>query len=123
MLHPKRTKRGGKSGLFLQTLISSYAFWFITPMSAGIYYINNNFKGMVIKMNTWLTSLITNTPQEGFELAIKLAQMGVKYTQPSEKIRNRLRPQYSTDADSLIFASHVVALNYQTVAAANNYWK
>lgn len=30
-------------------------------------------------MNTWLTSLKTNTPQEGFELAIKLSQMGVKY--------------------------------------------
>lgn len=74
-------------------------------------------------METWLTSLNTDTPQEGFELAIKLAQMGVKYTQPSEKVRNRLRPVYSNNADSLIFASQVVAVNFQTVAAANNYWK
>lgn len=74
-------------------------------------------------MNTWLTSLKTNTPQEGFELAIKLSQMGVKYTQPSEEVRKKLRPKYSKDAYSLIFASQVISVNFQTVAAANNYWK
>lgn len=76
-----------------------------------------------LRMNKWLTSLRTNTPQEGFELAIKLSQMGVKYTQPSEEVRKKLRPKYSKDADSLIFASQVIAVNFQTVAAANNYWK
>ncbi|MCK9479525.1 MAG: hexameric tyrosine-coordinated heme protein [Firmicutes bacterium] len=73
-------------------------------------------------METWLTSLRTNTPQEGFELAIVLSQKGVEYTQPSEQVRNRLRPVYSTNADSLIAASQVVATNFTTVAAANNYW-
>lgn len=29
----------------------------------------------------WLTTLSTNTPQEGFELAITLSRRGVKYTQ------------------------------------------
>lgn len=74
-------------------------------------------------MDTWLTSLKTNTPQEGYELAIKLSQMGVRYTQPSEKVRNRLRPMYSNNANSLIFVSQVIAVNFQTVAAANNYWQ
>lgn len=74
-------------------------------------------------MNKWLTSLRTATPQEGFELAIKLSQKGVEYTQPSLEIRKKLRPKYSRDADSLIAASQVVAVNFQTVAAANNYWK
>lgn len=74
-------------------------------------------------MDTWLTSLKTETPQEGFELAITLSQMGVKYTQPSEKVRNRLRPVYSTNANSLILVSQVIAENFQTVAAANNYWQ
>ena len=74
-------------------------------------------------MNQWLRSLKTATPQEGFELAIKLSQKGVEYTQPSEAIRKKLRPKYSTNADSLIAASHVVATNFQTVAAANNYWQ
>ena len=73
-------------------------------------------------MDQWLTSLKTATPQEGFELAIKLSQKGVEYTQPSLEIRKMLRPRYSRNADSLIAVSHVVAANYQTVAAANNYW-
>lgn len=74
-------------------------------------------------MNKWLPSLRTKTPQEGFELAIKLAQKGVEYTQPNEQIRKKLRPKYSKDPDSLSFASQVIAINFQTVAAANNYWK
>lgn len=74
-------------------------------------------------MNQWLRSLKTATPQEGFELAIKLSQKGVEYTQPSEGIRKKLRPKYSKNADSLISASQVIATNYQTIAAANNYWK
>lgn len=73
-------------------------------------------------MNKWISSLKTATPQEGFELAIKLSQKGVEYTQPSEKIRKKLRPKYSTDASDLIAASHIIAVNFQTVAAANKYW-
>lgn len=74
-------------------------------------------------MESWLTSLITATPQEGFELAIKMARMGVKYTQPSAEVRDRLREDYANNADSLTLASQVVAVNFQTVAAANNYWR
>ncbi|HOE80342.1 MAG TPA: hexameric tyrosine-coordinated heme protein [Smithellaceae bacterium] len=73
--------------------------------------------------DTWLTSLITDTPQAGFELAITMSRRAVKYTQPDAAIREKLRPVYSNDADSLIAASQVVAINFQTVAAANNYWR
>lgn len=71
----------------------------------------------------WLPSLITNSPEEGFELAIKLSRMGVKYTQPDIEIFKKSRPNYANDAKGLTMASQVVALNFQTVAAANNYWK
>ena len=74
-------------------------------------------------MESWLKSLKTKTPEEGFELAITLSQKGVQYTQPSESIRKKLRPKYSRNADSLITVSQVIAINFQTVAAANNYWK
>ncbi|GAA0435721.1 hexameric tyrosine-coordinated heme protein [Lentibacillus halophilus] len=73
-------------------------------------------------MEKWIKSLKTDTPQEGFELAITLAQKGVEYTQPSLKIRKKLRPKYSKNANSLIAASDVIAMHFQTVAAANNYW-
>lgn len=74
-------------------------------------------------MENSLKSLQTNTPEEGFDLAVKLAQKGVKVTQPSVSIRKKLRPKYARNADSLIAASQVIAIHYQTVAAANNYWK
>ncbi len=73
--------------------------------------------------DTWLTSLQTATPQEGYELAIKLSRMAIKYTQPSAEVRDKLRPEYGEDADALIAVSQVVATNFQTVAAANGYWK
>lgn len=73
--------------------------------------------------DTWLTSLITATPQEGFELAITLSRRGVKYTQPNTEVLHRLRPDYAENADSLTAASQVIAINFQTVATANNYWR
>lgn len=74
-------------------------------------------------MESWLTTLITPNAQAGFELAIKMARMGVKYTQPSADVRDKLRDDYANDADSLTWASQVIAINFQTVAAANNYWR
>lgn len=72
---------------------------------------------------TWLPSLITNTPQEGYDLAVKLSRVAVKMTQPYPEVRNELRKTYESDADALIAVSAVVATHYQTVAAANNYWR
>ena len=73
--------------------------------------------------DTWLPSLITASPQEGFELAITLSRRGVKYTQPAAQVLHKLRPEYANDPAALTAASQVVALNFQTVAAANNYWR
>ena len=71
----------------------------------------------------WLTTLITDTPQAGFELAVTLSRRGVKTTQPDVEVLKKLRSVYATDADSLTAASQVIAINFQTIAAANNYWR
>lgn len=71
----------------------------------------------------WLPNLQTENAQAGYELAIKLSRMAVKYTQPSDEIRGKLRPVYGEDANSLIASSQVIAINFQTVSAANKYWK
>ena len=73
--------------------------------------------------DTWLPSLQTNSPEEGFELATKLARVGVKVTQPSAEIRDKLRAAYDHDTTQLIASSQVIAIHFQTVAAANNYWR
>ncbi|MBN8955162.1 MAG: hexameric tyrosine-coordinated heme protein [Rhizobiales bacterium] len=74
-------------------------------------------------VETWLPTLKTATPQEGFELATKLARLGVKLTQPSDQIRSKLRAAYDQDSGQLIASSQVIAIHFQTVAAANNYWR
>ena len=73
--------------------------------------------------DTWLPSLQTATAQEGFELAITLSRRGVKYTQPDPAVLKRLRSDYAESAEDLTAASQVIAINFQTVAAANNYWR
>jgi len=72
---------------------------------------------------TWLPSLKTASPQEGFELAIKLARKGVGVTQPSAEVRGKLRAAYEQDTSQLIASSQVIAIHFQTVAAANDYWR
>lgn len=73
-------------------------------------------------MESWLPTLKTSTPEEGYNLAVKLARKAVGMIQPDENVRNVLRPAYASDPTNLTFASQVVAIHFQTVAAANNYW-
>jgi hypothetical protein len=68
-------------------------------------------------------SLRTATPEEGFALALRLSRMGVTSTQPDREVLHALRPDYAHNAEALIAASHVVAVHFQTIAAANNYWR
>ncbi|MBB6002714.1 hexameric tyrosine-coordinated heme protein [Arcicella rosea] len=68
-------------------------------------------------------SLITATPEEGRQLAVKLARLIIKVTQPDAEIREKLRPKYAEDAGFLIAIGQTVATEFATIAAANNYWK
>jgi len=72
---------------------------------------------------SWLDTLITETPEQGYELAIKLSRMAVKMTQPDAAVREKLRDEYANSARSLTHASEVVAINFQTVSCANDYWR
>ena len=68
-------------------------------------------------------TLITQTPEQGRELAIMLARKTIGAIQPDAEVLETLRPGYATNADSLTMAGHVVAIEFATVAAANNYWR
>jgi len=68
-------------------------------------------------------SLITDTPEEGMQVALRLARMGVTETQPDREVLHSLRPEYAMNPDALIASSHVVAVHFQTVAEANDYWR
>ena len=67
-------------------------------------------------------SLITATPEEGRQLAVKMARLVVKFTQPDAEIRQKLREAYANDPNMLILITQVVATEFATIAAANNFW-
>ncbi|QKZ14497.1 hexameric tyrosine-coordinated heme protein [Spirosoma sp. KUDC1026] len=68
-------------------------------------------------------SLLTPTPEEGRQLAIKMARLIIKATQPDEQKRSQLRDVYANDAMMLIAIGQTVATEFATIAAANNYWQ
>lgn len=68
-------------------------------------------------------SLITATPEEGRQLAIRMARLVVKLTQPDADVRSRLRTTYANDPNMLILITQVVATEFATIAATNHYWK
>lgn len=71
----------------------------------------------------WLESLLTATPQEGRELAIKMARKTIAAIQTDPEVRKKLRSDYASDTLQLIQSANVVAIEFQTIAKANNYWK
>lgn len=90
-------------------------------LAAGVAMADEH--GEESSSDVWLPSLITETPQEGFALAVTLSQKAVATTQPDAEVRKAQRPEYAQDPDSLIAVSHVIATHFQTVAAANDYWR
>jgi hypothetical protein len=71
----------------------------------------------------WLPSLMTETPQEGFELAISMARHAVTTTQTDRDALHAMRPNYAHDPQSLIHVSQVVGVYFRTIAEANGYWR
>lgn len=70
-------------------------------------------------------TLITDTPEKGRALAIAIARNTVHTIQPDLDVLKAGRPEYAEEdaAHGLIAATQVVALEFQTIAAANNYWR
>ncbi|TCO68709.1 hexameric tyrosine-coordinated heme protein (HTHP) [Rhodovulum euryhalinum] len=73
--------------------------------------------------SSWLPSLLTDTPEQGFDLAVSMARRAVKTTQTDVDTLHKMRPAYANDPDSLIHVSGVIAAYFATVAEANGYWR
>ena len=68
-------------------------------------------------------SLLTKTPEEGRQLAVKMARLIIKVTQPDAEMREKMRPMYAENPAMLIAIGQTVATEFATIAAANDYWK
>ncbi|UOQ69648.1 hexameric tyrosine-coordinated heme protein [Hymenobacter volaticus] len=68
-------------------------------------------------------SLRTATPEEGRQLAVKMARLVIKLTQPDDEKRRQQRAIYAENPMMLIAIGQTVAAEFATIAAANNYWR
>ncbi|HLS30273.1 MAG TPA: hexameric tyrosine-coordinated heme protein [Flavobacteriaceae bacterium] len=94
-----------------------------TKIQSAAMISNTNKTTSAAQEDVWLESLITDTPQEGRELAIQMARKTIGAMQKDSEVKKRLRAEYSENPQHLILASQVVATEFKTVAEANNYWK
>jgi Hexameric tyrosine-coordinated heme protein (HTHP) len=68
-------------------------------------------------------TLITATPEEGRALAMMLARHSIHAMQGELEVLKTGRAAYAHDPIGLIAASHVVAVEFATIASANGYWR
>lgn len=71
----------------------------------------------------YMPSLITKTPLEGRMLAIKIIRKTIGTIQQDPEIKQAVRKKYEDDPQLLMYAAELVAIEFKTIAIANNYWR
>lgn len=74
-------------------------------------------------VDDYMPSLITKTPLEGRLLAIKIVRKTIGAIQQDAQIKQAVREKYQDDPQLLIYSAELVALEFKTIAIANNYWR
>lgn len=73
--------------------------------------------------DNYVPSLITETPYEGRQLAIKLVRKTIGTIQTEAGAKHRVRAKYAEDPQMLMNAAELVAIEFKTIAIANDYWR
>ena len=68
-------------------------------------------------------TLLCATPEDGRQLALRLALQTSLAIQPDEHVQGIIRDAYANNPEGLVAATQVVAMEFATIAAANNYWR
>lgn len=71
----------------------------------------------------YMPSLITKTPLEGRMLAVKIVRKTIGTIQQNSQIKQVVRKEYEDDPELLMYAAELVAIEFKTIAIANNYWR
>ncbi len=71
----------------------------------------------------YVPSLVTDTPLQGRQLAITLVRKTIGSIQRDGDAKRRVREQYEEDPMMLMRAAELVALEFQVIAEANDYWR
>lgn len=75
------------------------------------------------KSADYMPSLITETPLEGRMLAIKIVRKTIGTIQRDRGVKHAVRAKYQDDPQLLMRAAELVAMEFRTIARANNYWR
>jgi len=75
------------------------------------------------KIMDYMPSLITETPLEGRKLAMKMVRKTIGAIQPDPAIKMAVRLIYQDDPQLLLYSAELVALEFKTIAIANDYWR
>lgn len=81
------------------------------------------FTSQVSAQKDYMPSLITKTPLEGRMLAIKIVRKTIGTIQRDPKVKGDVRKQYADNPEMLMKAAELVAIEFKTIAIANNYWR
>ena len=73
--------------------------------------------------DNYVPTLITETPYEGRQLAIKLVRKTIGTIQTESAAKHRVRAKYAEDPALLMEAAELVAIEFKTIAIANDYWR
>ena len=93
---------------------------------AQLLYINtavaDNHDAMAATSDDYMTSLVTKTPLEGRMLAIKIVRKTIGTIVKDSNTKKKVRRKYEDDPKMLMMAAELVAIEFKTIAKANNYW-
>ncbi len=71
--------------------------------------------------DNYVPTLITETPYEGRQLAIKIVRKTIGTIQTDAAAKHRVRAKYAEDPALLMDAAELVAIEFKTIAIANDY--
>ena len=71
----------------------------------------------------YMPSLLTKTPLQGRILAMTIVRKTIGTIQRNPEIKKAVRKIYEIDPQLLMYSAELVAIEFKTIAIANNYWR
>lgn len=97
--------------------------YFITPLLLAMSITPSVLAEDMKASDDYMPSLITTTPYEGRQLAIKIVRKTIGTIQTDTAAKHRVRAKYAEDPALLMNAAELVAFEFRTIAIANDYWR
>lgn len=95
----------------------------IVPLIISLFLPLTAVAEEMVATDNYMPSLITESPYEGRQLAIKIVRKTIGTIQTDGAAKHRVRAKYAEDPELLMQAAELVAIEFKTIAIANDYWR